>query len=365
MGKFYRFFTFRPFHKAQTQAKPAGQPVFAGSRLHRREKGRFGRAPALQAAAARRQPHGRRQLHRPRPHAVAAQPGRHLVRQGRQRRAHLGGGGQVMGEGAPAAHALHRLFFTPKAHRRVVQPPGVAAQGVPQLAQGGGQRPLVRRRQVPDGGSIRFLDEQIPRLSVGESEEHQLHRLVQVHEETGHVRVGDGDGLARLDLLDEQGDHAAPAAHHVAVAGAADGGVLRLDGAGFRADDLFHHRLGRSHSIDRIGCLVRRQTYYFFHPCLNSRSKYVFRAQHIGLHCFDREEFAGRNLLQCCRVENIVDTMHSILHRLKISNIPNVKFNLVACFRELCLIFMAHIVLFFLISGKDTDLSDISIQETV
>ena len=57
-----------------------------------------------------------------------------------------------------------------------------------------------------------------------ESEQDQIHSLVQVHQETGHVGIGDGDGVASLDLVDEQRNDRATAAHDVAVTGAADGG---------------------------------------------------------------------------------------------------------------------------------------------
>ena len=32
-----------------------------------------------------------------------------------------------------------------------------------------------------------------------ESEHNQIHSLVQIHQEAGHVGVGDGDGIASLD----------------------------------------------------------------------------------------------------------------------------------------------------------------------
>ena len=49
---------------------------------------------------------------------------------------------------------------------------------------------------------------------------HEAHSLFQRQPETGHARIGDGD-VAIPPLLDEQWNDAAPAAHHVAVARAA------------------------------------------------------------------------------------------------------------------------------------------------
>ena len=41
-----------------------------------------------------------------------------------------------------------------------------------------------------------FLDEQVAGVGMLEGEHHQVHRFVQVHQEAGHVGVGNGDGVA-------------------------------------------------------------------------------------------------------------------------------------------------------------------------
>ena len=41
--------------------------------------------------------------------------------------------------------------------------------------------------QIADGRSVRFLDEQIAGVGVLESEHNQVHSLVQVHQEAGHI----------------------------------------------------------------------------------------------------------------------------------------------------------------------------------
>ena len=83
-----------------------------------------------------------------------------------------------------------------------------------------------------------FCTNRSPGLACPERKGHKVHGFVQAHQEAGHLRVGDGDGLARFDLVDKQGDNAAAAGHDVAVAGAADGGSLGLDGARLRADNF-------------------------------------------------------------------------------------------------------------------------------
>ena len=82
--------------------------------------------------------------------------------------------------------------------------------------------------QIADGGSVCLLDEQVAGVGVLEGEHNQIHSLVQIHQEAGHVGVSDGDGVASLDLVDEQRNDGATAAHDVAVTGTADGRAAAL-----------------------------------------------------------------------------------------------------------------------------------------
>ena len=109
--------------------------------------------------------------------------------------------------------------------------------------------------EVADGGGGRLLDEEVAGVGVLEGEPDQVHGLVEVHEETGHVGIGDREGLALADAVDEQRDHAAARAHHVAVAGAADCGAAGSV-AGVGVDDGLHHGLGLAHGVDGVGRLV-------------------------------------------------------------------------------------------------------------
>ena len=93
--------------------------------------------------------------------------------------------------------------------------------------------------QIADGRGIRLLDEQITGICMLESEQDQIHSLVQVHQKAGHVGVGDSDGVTSLDLVDEQRDNGTAAAHNVAVAGAADDRAAALGGhTGVGSDDI-------------------------------------------------------------------------------------------------------------------------------
>ena len=64
-------------------------------------------------------------------------------------------------------------------------------------------------------------------------------------------------------------------------------------------------------------------------------------------------------------MKNVVHAVHGVLHRLNVPDIADEEFDFVGGFRQLCLKLMAHIVLLFLVPGKNADLADIRIQEPV
>ena len=64
--------------------------------------------------------------------------------------------------------------------------------------------------QIADGRGISLLDEQVAGIGVLKSEHNQIYSLVQIHQEAGHVGVGDGDGIAGLDLVNEQRNDGTP-----------------------------------------------------------------------------------------------------------------------------------------------------------
>ena len=218
--------------------------------------------------------------------------------------------------------------------------------------------------QISNGGGVCLLDEQIPGVGVGKGELHQIHGLVQIHEEPGHVGVCNGNGLACPNLVNEQGDDAAPGAHDVAVAGAADGGAAPFRGhPGVGVDDVLHHGLGNAHGVDGIGGLVRRQADHPLDPGIDGGVEHVVRALHVGLYRLHGEKFAGRHLLQRGGVEHIVNPIHGVLNGLGIPHIADVELDFGGGIGIGGLEQMTHIVLLLLIPGEDADLSDIRVQK--
>ena len=110
-------------------------------------------------------------------------------------------------------------------------------------------------RLRPDGAGRRLLHEDIAARAVLESEEDEIDRLIERHDEARHRGLRDRNGVAVLDLVDPERDNAPARAHDVAVTRAADLGLVRR--AGFGDDDLLHHSLGGAHRVDGIGGLVR------------------------------------------------------------------------------------------------------------
>ena len=195
-----------------------------------------------------------------------------------------------------------------------------------------------------DGAGRGFLDHDVPILSVFEGEEDELHGFFQAHDETGHFGFGDGQGLAAFDLLDEQGDHGSPGAHDVAVTGAADQGLLRVNGSAFCHKDFFHHGLGGAHGVDGIGGFIGGQTDDFFDAFFDGSGQHVVSADNVGLDGLNRKKLAGGHLFQGGGVEDVIHAVHGVLEALKVPHIPDVIFDFVI------IVLMAHVILFFLIS---------------
>ena len=220
--------------------------------------------------------------------------------------------------------------------------------------------------QITDGGSVRLLDEQVAGVGVLEGKHNQIHSLVQIHQEAGHVGVGDGDGVASLDLVDEQRNDGATAAHDVAVTGAADGGAATLSShTGVSVDDMLHHSLRNTHGVDGIGSLIGGQTNNTLDASVNSSMQDVIRTDDVGLNSLHGEELAGRNLLQSGSVEDVVNTGHSVTDGLRVADIADVELHLLGSVRVLGLKLVTHIVLLLLVTGKDADFLQVGIQEVL
>ena len=71
--------------------------------------------------------------------------------------------------------------------------------------------------QVTNSGSISLLDKQITRVSMLESKHNQIHSLVQIHQETGHVRISDRNRITRFNLINKQRNNTAAATHNITI----------------------------------------------------------------------------------------------------------------------------------------------------
>ena len=199
-----------------------------------------------------------------------------------------------------------------------------------------------------------------------ESEQDQIHSLVQIHQEAGHVRVGDGDGVAVFNLVNEQRNDRTPTAHNIAVTSAADGGATTLRShAGVGVDDVLHHGLGDAHSVNGVSCLIGGQADNTLDTGINGGVQDVIRTDDVGLNGLHGEELAGRDLLQSSSVEDVVNTGHSVTDGLRVADIADVELDLLSGVGMLRLKLMAHIVLLLLVTGEDTNLLQVRIQEVL
>ena len=238
--------------------------------------------------------------------------------------------------------------------------------GADDIRAGVAKQSLHSLGQVANGGSVRLLDEQVAGVGMLKGEHNQIHGFVQVHQEAGHVGVGNGDRVAGLDLLDKQRDDAAAAAHDVAVAGAADDRAAALGGhTGVGGDDMLHHGLGDAHGVDGVGSLIGGQADDALDAGLDGGVQHVVGTFNVGAYGLHGEELTGGDLFQRSSVENEVDAGHDIAERLRVAHITDVELDLLGVGGILGLQLVAHIVLLLLIAGEDADLTDVGGEEVL
>ena len=218
--------------------------------------------------------------------------------------------------------------------------------------------------EVADRGGGGLLDEQVAGVGVLEGELHEVHGLVQVHEEAGHVGVGDGERLALADAVDEQRDDAAARAHDVAVTGAADGGATGAV-ACVCVDDGLHHGLGLAHGVDGVCRLVGGQAHDAVHALVDCGVKDVVRADDVGADGLHGEELAGGHLLEGGGVEDVVHAVHGVAHALGVADVADEEAHLGGELRGLLLQAVAHVVLLLLVAGEDADLGQVGVHEVL
>lgn len=268
---------------------------------------------------------------------------------------------RVAGDAVVAAHVLGSQALL-AGHEGLEELLAVA--GADHLGAHAAEDLLYRLGEVADGRCRRLLDEQVAWVGVLEGELHEVDRLVQVHEEAGHVRVGDRERLAPADAVDEQRDDAAARAHDVSVARAADGGAAgAVSGVG--VDDGLHHGLGLAHGVDGVGRLVGGQAHDAVHALVDRGVQHVVRADDVGAHGLHGEELAGGHLLEGGGVEDVVHAVHSVAHRLGVADVTDEEAHLGGELRGPLLQAVAHVVLLLLVAGEDADLGQIGIHEVL
>lgn len=212
-----------------------------------------------------------------------------------------------------------------------------------------------------DGTRWSLLDEDIAILTMFKSKQDKIHGLIKTHNEACHSRFCQSDWLAIADLVNPEGNDRAPAAHYVAIACAADLGGARLAGLGY--SHLLFDRLGDAHSVDGVSSFISAKADDCLDFCFDRSGEDVVRSNDIGADGLHREELTARDLFECCSVENIIYSGHRAAAGLKASNIADVELDLMRNIRILRLILVAHVILFLLVTRKDTDLSDVRAEE--
>lgn len=240
----------------------------------------------------------------------------------------------------------------------------LAVAGADHLGAHAAEDLLDRLGEVADGGGRRLLDEQVAGVGVLEGELHEVDCLVQVHQEAGHVRVGDRQRLALANAVDEQRDDAAARAHDVTVAGAAYGGAAgAVSGVG--VDDGLHHGLGLAHGVDGVGRLVGGQAHDAVHALVDGGVQNVVRADDVGAHGLHGEKLAGGHLLEGGGVEDVVDPVHGVAHALGVADVADEEAHLGGELRGLFLQAVAHVVLLLLVAREDADLGQVCVHEVL
>ncbi len=135
-------------------------------------------------------------------------------------------------------------------------------------------------------------------LGQGAGAQHQARGLLDGHEVSDHVRVGDGHRPAEADLAFEQGHHRAGGAEDVAEPDDGDPGP---SAGGYGMDAALGDALGRPHHIGRVDGLVGGDEHQGF-AAVPRQPGHVDRAPYVGEHRLGRVELHQGHVLQRRRV---------------------------------------------------------------
>ena len=155
----------------------------------------------------------------------------------------------------------------------------------------------------PDGlAHVEHEDLSVPRQR--RSAEDELHRLRNGHEIPGHVRVGDGDRSAPLDLFLEERHDATTATEDVSKPHSAKNGLAagRIGRHGLQV--ALGDALGGPHDTRRIDGLVGGNQHEGRGPMGNSDLDQIPRAHDIVEHGFVDVPLHQRHVLVRCGVED-------------------------------------------------------------
>ena len=214
-----------------------------------------------------------------------------------------------------------------------------------------------RLGQVCDRRGGRLLHEDIARTRVFECVQHEINRLIERHQKTRHLRVGNGQRLAGQQLVDEEGNHRAPRPHDVAIARGAENSAVGPGEPRLRDHQFFHHGLGDAHGIDWINSLVGTENHTALHAIGNGRPHDILDAQDVRANRLHRVELTGGHLLQRGGAEDIVDADQCIMDAVVLPHIPYVELEL------LIAQFKPHVFLFFFVAAENANLREIEIEQ--
>lgn len=268
---------------------------------------------------------------------------------------------RVAGDAIVAAHILGAQTLL-ASHERLIEL--LAMAGADHLGTHMTKDLLNGLGKVADSGSRGLLHEEVARVRVLERELDQVDCLIEVHEEAGHIRVGDRKRLTLANAVDEQRDDGATGAHNIAVAGATDGGAASTV-ARVGVDDGLHHRLGLTHRVDGVGRLIGGKAHDLLHALGDGGMQHVVGADDVGAHGLHGKELAGRNLLQCGGVENVVHAVRGVANRLGVAHVADQEPHLRCELGALLLKAVTHIVLLLLITREDANFLELGVDEVL
>ena len=220
-------------------------------------------------------------------------------------------------------------------------------------------------RQCLNGRGRGLLYKQVALLTVLEGVENKVYRVAERHHEAGHVGVRDGERLALVDLVAEQGNDRAAGGHDVSVTRQAQHGVVRQHLFRPGDDVLFHQCFGHAHGVDGVGGLVGGEKDRLLDPVFHTSVDDIVGADDIGLDGLHGKEFAGGHLLEGGGVEHIVHPAERRGDGAVVPHVADVEFDLLRAGGAGQLVGMTHVVLLLLVPGEDANFADVRGQEAV